>query len=92
MVLSIGHGSIGEAGKDIFMKVVGRGGGNFEMIIPRDLTVSKGDQVVLPGISPYVVGIVETITSRLKMKNIPQYLLFATAIGILNLLIYTFTK
>jgi formate hydrogenlyase subunit 4 len=39
-----------------------------------------------------VLGIVETITSRYRMKNIPQYLLFATAIGILNLLIYTFTK
>jgi formate hydrogenlyase subunit 4 len=38
------------------------------------------------------LAIVETITSRFKMKNIPQYLLFATAIGILNLLIYTFTK
>ncbi len=35
---------------------------------------------------------VETITSRFKMKNIPHYLLFATAIGILNLLIYTFTR
>ncbi len=35
---------------------------------------------------------VETVTSRFKMKNIPHYLLFATAIGILNLLIYTFTK
>jgi len=40
----------------------------------------------------FVLGIVETITSRYRMKNIPQYLLFATAIGILNLLIYTFTK
>ena len=40
----------------------------------------------------FVLGIVETITSRYKMKNIPQYLLFATAIGILNLLIYTFAK
>ncbi|MCK9212409.1 MAG: NADH-quinone oxidoreductase subunit H [Ignavibacteriaceae bacterium] len=38
------------------------------------------------------LAISETITSRFKMKNIPQYLLFATAIGILNLLIYTFTK
>lgn len=53
------------------------------------------------GISIFIVGstilsfslaLVETITSRYKMKNIPQYLLFATAIGILNLLIYTFTK
>jgi len=38
------------------------------------------------------LAIVETITSRFKMKNIPQYLLFATALGILNLLIYTFTN
>jgi cell shape-determining protein MreC len=49
--------------KDIFMELVGRGGGNFEMIIPRDFTLTKGDQVVLPGITPYVVGIVETIIS-----------------------------
>jgi formate hydrogenlyase subunit 4 len=40
----------------------------------------------------FILAIVETITSRYRMKNIPQYLLFATAIGILNLLIYTFTK
>jgi formate hydrogenlyase subunit 4 len=40
----------------------------------------------------FILGIVETITSRYRMKNIPQYLLFATAIGILNLLIYTFSK
>ena len=40
----------------------------------------------------FVLGIVETITSRYRMKNVPQYLLFATAIGILNLLIYTFTR
>jgi len=38
------------------------------------------------------LAVAETITSRFKMKNIPQYLLFATAIGILNLLIYTFSK
>jgi formate hydrogenlyase subunit 4 len=40
----------------------------------------------------FAMAIVETITSRYKMKNIPQYLLFGAAIGILNLLIYTFTK
>ena len=49
--------------KDIFMEVVGRGGGNFEMIVPRDFTLSKGDQVILPGIFPYVLGVVETIIS-----------------------------
>lgn len=40
----------------------------------------------------FILGAVETFTSRYKMKSIPQYLLFATAIGILNLLIYTFTR
>lgn len=58
-------------------------------------------QSYLIGILIFIVGsivlsfslaVVETITSRYKMKSIPQYLLFATAIGILNLLIYTFTK
>ncbi len=58
-------------------------------------------QSYLVGVMIFVIGsfilaltlaTVETITSRFKMKNIPQYLLFATAIGILNLLIYTFTK
>ncbi len=58
-------------------------------------------QSYLIGILIFIVGsiilsfslaVIETITSRFKMKNIPLYLLFATAIGILNLLIYTFTK
>lgn len=47
----------------IFIEIVGRGGGNFEMILPRDFVPAKGDQVVLPGITPYVLGKVETILS-----------------------------
>jgi formate hydrogenlyase subunit 4 len=39
-----------------------------------------------------IIAWVETMIARLKLKNIPQYLLFATAIGILNLLIYTFVR
>jgi formate hydrogenlyase subunit 4 len=39
-----------------------------------------------------IVAWVETMIARFKMKSIPQYLLFATAIGILNLLIYTFVR
>ena len=53
----------GRAGKDVFLEVTGRGGGNFEMIMPQDFTLAKGDQVVLPGIIPYVLGIVETVIS-----------------------------
>jgi cell shape-determining protein MreC len=51
------------SGRDIFVELVGRGGNNFEMILPRDFTPTKGDEVVLPGINPYVLGIVETIIS-----------------------------
>jgi cell shape-determining protein MreC len=51
------------SGKNIFMEIIGRGGGNFEMILPRDLTLQKGDQVVLPGINPYVLAIAQTIIS-----------------------------
>ncbi|MGI6394972.1 MAG: respiratory chain complex I subunit 1 family protein [bacterium] len=38
-----------------------------------------------------ILAITETITSRFRMKSIPQYLLFATGIGVLNLLIFTFS-
>ncbi|HEY1405537.1 MAG TPA: NADH-quinone oxidoreductase subunit H [Spirochaetota bacterium] len=48
--------------------------------------------VVVMFILSIALAIAETVTSRYKMKNIPQYLLFATAIGVLNLLIYTFMK
>ena len=51
------------SGRNIFTEAVGRGGGNFEMIVPRDLILSKGDQVILPGIFPYVLGEVVTIVS-----------------------------
>lgn len=37
------------------------------------------------------LAIAETVTSRFRLKNIPYYLLFATAIGVLNLLIFTFS-
>ena len=50
-------------GKDTFMQIIGRGGGNFEMILPRDFVLEKGMETVLPGITPYTVGIVQTIIS-----------------------------
>lgn len=49
--------------KDIFLELIGRGGGNFEMILPRDLVLQKGEQVTLPGIHPYTLAVVETIIS-----------------------------
>jgi rod shape-determining protein MreC len=35
--------------KNVSMEAVGRGGGNFEIIMPKDFTLIKGDKVVLPG-------------------------------------------
>ena len=49
--------------KEIFFELIGRGGGNFEMILPRDIVLNKGEFAILPGITPYVVGVVETIIS-----------------------------
>lgn len=48
---------------NIFLETVGRGGGNFEMIMPRDFVLNKGDTVVLPGINSYVLAVSETIIS-----------------------------
>jgi cell shape-determining protein MreC len=46
------------------VELVGRGGGNFEMIIPLDLVVDKGSIVYLPGLSSLVVAIVDEIISK----------------------------
>lgn len=51
------------ATQNIFLEAIGRGGGNFEVIIPRDFVIAKDDQVVLAGITPYVLGVVETVIS-----------------------------
>ncbi len=48
---------------NIFLQAVGRGGGNFEMILPRDFTLNKGDEVVLPGITPYTFAVVDSVIS-----------------------------
>ena len=48
---------------DIFWEIIGRGGGNFEMILPRDFTLVRGDPVALPGLRSYAVAVVETILS-----------------------------
>jgi len=51
------------SGHDVSMQLVGRGGGNFEAILPRDFVLEKGTEVTLPGITPYTVATVQTIIS-----------------------------
>lgn len=51
------------ADKNIYVNLIGRGGGNFEIILPRDLILEKGSNIILPGINPYLLAKVETIIS-----------------------------
>ncbi len=69
--------------KGIFTELAGRGGGNFEMVIPKDLTVQKGDQVALPGIDPSVVAIVQNIIS--DPRDPTQKALLVSPVNVQNL-------
>lgn len=51
------------SGKDIFMQIVGRGGGNFEMTLPREFTVEVDTKVQLPGLAPHTLATVVEILS-----------------------------
>lgn len=63
VLISLGKNPLGKVSGDVFMEIVGRGGGNFEMVIPRDFTLKEGDQLVMPGINAYVIAITEKIIS-----------------------------
>ncbi len=45
IIISLGHSLTSEASKDIPMQAVGRGGGNFELNIPRDLVVDPTAEI-----------------------------------------------
>lgn len=49
--------------KDIYLEAVGRGGGNFEINLPRDFSIIDKAEAVLPGITPYTVAIFEKVIS-----------------------------
>ena len=63
--------------------MIGRGGGNFEMILPRDFILEKGTEVVLPVITPYTLGIVQTILS--DPRDSFQKALLASPVNIFEL-------
>jgi cell shape-determining protein MreC len=44
--------------------LIGRGGGNFEMIVPVDMTVLSGDIILIPNSSIEVVAIVDNVISK----------------------------
>ena len=43
---------------------IGRGGGSFEIRLPRDIEVKKGDPVYLPGVDKKILGYVEAIDGK----------------------------
>lgn len=50
-------------GTNTSIELIGRGGGNFEMIIPLDLPFTKGSFVFLPNISSEIVAIIGDVIS-----------------------------
>jgi cell shape-determining protein MreC len=42
----------------------GRGGGNFQAKLPRDVDVEEGDSVIMPGITQKLFGVVEKVVSN----------------------------
>lgn len=50
-------------GKNISLKLVGRGGGNFIAELPRGVSIERGEQIISDGIFPHTLGIVDSIFS-----------------------------
>lgn len=48
----------------IALPLLGRGGGNFELELPRDVEVTKGDRLVLPGLNTLLLGVVQSISGE----------------------------
>lgn len=49
--------------RNIYLDVIGRGGGNFEIILPRDLVLEKGENLLLPNLKSYTIAKVDSIIS-----------------------------
>jgi cell shape-determining protein MreC len=69
--------------KNAFVQAIGRGGGNFEITVPKDQDVPMGSEAVLPGITPYVLGIAEEIIS--DPRDPFQKILFRSPINVQDL-------
>lgn len=71
------------SGKNIYVDLIGRGGGNFEIILPRDLSLEKGAEIILPDTDSYVLAKVETIIS--DPRDAYQKAILSTPINIFEL-------
>jgi len=71
------------SGKDTFIEAIGRGGGNFEIILPKDFNLENGTDILLPGINSYILGtVVKTISDP---RDAFGKVLIASPINIQNL-------
>ncbi len=68
---------------DSFVKLTGRGGGNFEMDAPKDFVLEPGTAVALPGLNAEVVAIAGATIS--DPRDPKTKILFTTPINIFNL-------
>lgn len=50
-------------GSNASVELVGRGGGNFEIMIPADMDVISGTNVIIPNINSYILAIVADVVS-----------------------------
>lgn len=46
-----------------YIDLIGRGGGNFEIILPRDFTLAEGENVLLPDLNNYLIAKVVSVIS-----------------------------
>ncbi len=70
-------------GKHLLTAAVGKGGGNFEVRLPRDARVVVGDAVLLPGLSNSPLGAVAEI--RVRPTDTFQTILFRLPVNLFEL-------
>ena len=67
----------------VTMEAVGIGGGNFNILVPREIEVKEGDVIVIPSITANVFGIVEKV--NFKETDSFQTVLFKSPVNISEL-------
>ena len=69
--------------KNIDIELAGRGGGNFEATLPREIEITEGMHALLPGITPTIVATVSKIIS--DARDPFQKIIFQSPVNIQEL-------
>jgi len=51
------------SGSDIYLLAIGRGGGGFEILAPRDLLIEKDAEILMPSVDLNIIAVVKEIVS-----------------------------